>query len=72
MAVSKSLRMGRRSFIIPLAEKGFDFYNAQTDVPDVFKKLNALWYDSESDMEAIAITILDKVNEIKKLEMSRK
>lgn len=67
-AAAFSNKIGGRTFIIPLAENGFDFYNELTDVPQEFSERNAIWFDMNSDFEIIADTIEKKVNEIKSLE----
>lgn len=67
-AVNRAKKMGGRSFIVPLAEKGFDFYNTKTRVPEEFKDRNATWFDASESLEGAANVILDKVNEIKSLE----
>ncbi len=67
-AVNISSKIGGRSFIVPLAEEGFDFYNSLTDVPPEFSERNATWFNLGSDFEAIADVIEKKVNEVKSLE----
>lgn len=67
-AANISSKMGGRTFIVPLAEKGFDFYNDLTDVPHEFSERNALWFDISSDFESIADVIQEKVQEVKNLE----
>ena len=67
-AASIANRIGGRTFIVPLAEKGFDFYNELTDVPPEFSERNATWFDISSDLQSIADVIEMKVNEIKSLE----
>lgn len=67
-AASISNKIGGRSFIVPLAETGFDFYNELTDVPPEFSERNATWFDISSDFEAIADVIEKKVEEVKSLE----
>ena len=67
-AATIASKMGGRPFIVPLAEKGFDFYNTETEIPEEFKERNATWYDAESDMENIASIIQKKVNEVKLLK----
>lgn len=65
LADDKVNRMGAVPFIVPLAERDFDFYNPMTDIPKTFKELHAIHFDRNSDFELIADTILNKVNEIK-------
>jgi len=67
-AASISNKIGGRTFIVPLAEKGFDFYNELTDVPPEFSERNATWFDISTDFETIADVIEKKVEEIKNLE----
>lgn len=67
-AANISSKIGGRTFIVPLAEKGFDFYNELTDVPHEFSERNAMWYDISSDFESIVDVIEKKVQEVKNLE----
>lgn len=67
-AASMASRMGGRTFIVPLAEQGFDFYNQLTDVPAEFQERNATWFDLGSDLNQVAAVIEQKVNEVKQLE----
>ena len=67
-AASIANKIGGRTFIVPLSENGFDFYNDLTDVPQEFSERNATWFDISSDFEAIADIIENKVNEVKSLE----
>lgn len=67
-AASISGKIGGRTFIVPLVENGFDFYNELTDIPPEFSERNATWFDISSDFNAIADIIEKKVNEIKSLE----
>ena len=67
-AASRASKMGGRSFIVPLAEKGFDFYNTHTKVPEEFRERNATWFDSSTDMDDIADVIIGRVNEVKLME----
>lgn len=64
----RSLKMGERPFIFPLAEKGFDFYNELTGLPETFKEKNAVWYDTTTDMSSISDRIRKKIETIKELE----
>ena len=61
LASTRASKMGNVPYIFPLAEKGFDFYNELTGIPKEFGELNAVWYDSGSDLDAIAGKISDKV-----------
>jgi len=67
-AASMSSKFGGRTFIVPLAEVGFDFYNDLTDVPQEFSERNATWFDIGTDIEKIADVIVRKVEEVKQLE----
>jgi Mor family transcriptional regulator len=67
-AANMAARMGGRTFIVPLAEKGFDFYNQLTDVPAEFQERNATWFDISTDLGQVADVIEQKVNEVKLLE----
>lgn len=67
-AASLYNRMGSRTFIIPIVEKGFDFYNDLTEVPPEFSERNAVWYDISTDLSEIADVIEKKVAEVKSLE----
>lgn len=67
-AASLYNKMGGRTFIVPVVEKGFDFYNELTEVPSEFSERNAIMYDISSDFELIADIIDKKVNEVKLLE----
>lgn len=67
-AASVASKMGGRTFIVPLAEEGFDFYNELTDVPAEFSERNATWFNTATDFEALANVIEQKVNEVKQLE----
>lgn len=67
-AASVAGRMGGRTFIVPLAERGFDFYNQLTDVPEEFMERNATWFDTAADLSAIADVIVQRVEEVKQLE----
>lgn len=67
-AASISNKIGGRTFIVPLAEKGFDFYNELTDVPPEFSERNATWFDISTDFETVADILEKKVEEVKTLE----
>jgi len=67
-AASIANKIGGRTFIVPLAERGFDFYNELTDVPPEFSERNATWFDISTDLETIADVIERKVEEVKSLE----
>lgn len=69
-AASISNKIGGRTFIVPIAEKGFDFYNELTDVPPEFSERNATWFDVSTNFDYIADIIEKKVEEIKTLEQT--
>lgn len=57
-AITTATGMGR-SFIIPLAEQGFDFYRAM--IPEKIQQHNAIFYYPEEDFSEIALEIKNKV-----------
>lgn len=59
---------GDVTFIVPLAERGFNFQKKETDIPAKFSERNAIMFNSDDDMNSIADRIKIKVNEVKKLE----
>lgn len=67
IASDLSQKMGGCTFIIPLVEKGFDFYNTLTDVPATFSEKNATWFSSSSDMSNMAEIVVDELNNLKTL-----
>ncbi len=67
-AVNEANKIGGVKFIIPLAEKGFDFYNERTDIPNEFKAKNSLMFVNNGNFDALADAILESVNEIKNME----
>lgn len=68
LAIARSKKIGGVVFILPLAEKGFDFYNKLTDIPVEFSESNAIFYTDSNDFNSIAEVIAARVNEIKNLE----
>ena len=68
LAASLANKMGERTFIWPLAEKGFDFYNENNKLPEAFKEKNASWYTIADDFKAYATDVKQKVDEIKQKE----
>ena len=68
LAASMANKMGERTFIWPLAEKGFDFYNENNRLPDAFKEKNASWYTVADDFKSYADEVKQKVEEIKQIE----
>ena len=61
-------RIGGRPFIIPVVEKGFDFYNPNTSVPEQFKDINATQYSSLKELSDAAEVIARKLEELKELK----
>ena len=59
-AIEVAISMGR-TYIIPLAEKDFDFYNAA--IPEKLQRHNALFFSKEESMEAVAEKIIHKMNQ---------
>ena len=68
IAAEMSKKMGGRTFIIPFAEKGFDFYNPLTKLPEEFTEQNASWYADQNDVETFAQLIFTEVQKIKEIE----
>lgn len=68
LAASMANMMGERTFIWPLAENGFDFYNENNRLPDAFKVKNASWYTVADDFKSYADEVKQKVEEIKQIE----
>ena len=64
--------MGGRTFIVPLVEKGFDFYKELTKVPKEFAEKNATWYSSEKDLTEITNVIIKEISNLKELEKRMK
>ena len=67
-AASIARKMGERVFIWPMAERGFDFYNQTTKLPEEFVEKNASWYTIADDFEAYAADVKRKVDELKQKE----
>ena len=59
-AIEVAISMGR-TYIIPLAEKDFDFYNAA--IPEKLQRHNALFFSREESMETIVEKITHKMNQ---------
>ena len=68
IAASLASKMGGRTFIIPFVEKGFDFYNALTDLPKAFSDINATWFSSRDELEEITQVVMRESAALKKLE----
>ena len=59
-AIEVAISMGR-TYIIPLADKNFDFYKAA--IPERMQQHNAIFYSSGEDVEAVADKIIHKMNQ---------
>ncbi|MBO5943466.1 MAG: toll/interleukin-1 receptor domain-containing protein [Bacteroidales bacterium] len=60
VAIEVAISMGR-TYIIPIAEKDFDFYRAA--IPERLQQHNAVLYDGSDDMGQIADRIIHKMNQ---------
>lgn len=60
LAIEVAISMGR-TYIIPLADKDFDFYKAA--IPERLQHHNAIFYTHDDDMQAIAEKIIHKMNQ---------
>ena len=60
LAIEVAISMGR-TFIIPLAEEGFDFYNAS--IPEKLQHHNAIFYSQGNDFNLITEKIIHKMNQ---------
>jgi hypothetical protein len=59
-AIEVAISMGR-TYIIPLAEEGFDFYKAA--IPDKMQQHNAIFFSKDEGVETVAEKIIHKMNE---------
>lgn len=59
-AIEVAISMGR-TYIIPLAEDGFDFYKAA--IPEKMQQHNAIFFSKEKGIEGVAEKIIHKMNE---------
>lgn len=59
-AIDVAISMGR-TYIIPLAEKGFDFYKAA--IPDKMQQHNAIFFSTSEGIEIVSEKIIHKMNE---------
>ncbi len=59
-AIDVAISMGR-TYIIPLAEKGFDFYKAA--IPDKMQQHNAIFFSTSEGIETVSKKIIHKMNE---------
>lgn len=59
-AIEVAISMGR-TYIIPLAEQGFDFYKAA--IPEKMQQHNAIFFSAEESIESVSEKIIHKMNE---------
>lgn len=59
-AIEVAISMGR-TYIIPLAEEGFDFYKSA--IPEKMQQHNAIFYPKGEEIEMIAEKIIHKMNQ---------
>lgn len=59
-AIEVAISMGR-TYIIPLAENGFDFYRAA--IPDKMQQHNAIFFSKDEDFSGIIEKIIHKMNQ---------
>lgn len=59
-AIDVAISMGR-TYIIPLAENGFDFYKAA--IPEKMQQHNAIFFSKEEKMDTVSEKIIHKMNE---------
>ena len=72
IAANISAKMGGRTFIVPLVENDFDFYNPLTKLPKEFLKKNATWYSDENDLDEITDVVFLEISKLKELERQMK
>lgn len=70
IAAELSKRMGGRTFIIPLAEKGFDFNDPITKLPKPLAEMNACWYTSADDLGPITQAVVNEIQKLKRLSQN--
>lgn len=63
-----AMRRGGMSFICPIAEREFDFYNENTGIPKSFKSQNAAWYANLNDLDDLAEKLCARIGDFKKME----
>ncbi len=63
-----TMKLGGRVFIIPFADKAFDFYNPLTKLPAPFLEKNAVRYKNADDMNEITKTVLHELDQLKQLQ----
>lgn len=59
-AIDVAISMGR-TYIIPLAEEGFDFYKSA--IPEKMQQHNAIFYPKENGIELVVDKIIHKMNQ---------
>ncbi len=59
-AINVAISMGR-TYIIPVAEDGFDFYSAA--IPENLQQHNAIFFSMNEDIEKLADSIIHKMNQ---------
>lgn len=59
-AIEVAISMGR-TYIIPLAEEGFDFYRAA--IPDKMQQHNAIFFSNNEGIDVVAEKIIHKMNQ---------
>ena len=59
-AIEVAISMGR-TYIIPLAEEGFDFYRAA--IPEKMQQHNAIFFSKDEGMDVVAEKIIHKMNQ---------
>lgn len=62
-AIERASGFGRE-FIIPVCQRGFDLYDENLKLPPRLKSHNACFYGSDTDFDAIAKDILEKINNL--------
>lgn len=68
LAEERQKRMGMRTFILPVASEGFDFYDRKTGIPDAFQKLNALFIQHPQDLSTVADRIKEELDKVYRLK----
>lgn len=68
IAAGLAQKMGGRKFIAPIVEKGFDFYNPLTKVPQEFAEKNAAWFSTEKDVDYLTNIIINELEVLKEME----
>ncbi len=60
LAIEIAVSMGR-TYIIPIAENGFDFYKAS--IPEKLQQHNAIVYSKDEDLDSVVNKIIHKMNQ---------